>query len=52
MAGTEPIALRLGVGRGSEEGEQGGGLSAAPDGMEGRGNAYMLICPVWCKKIK
>lgn len=49
MAGTEPIALRLGVGRGSEEGEQGGGLSAAPDGMEGRGKerTRMLCSSTW-----
>lgn len=37
MAGTGPIALRLGVGRRTEEGEQGEGLSTAPDGMEMEG---------------
>lgn len=37
MAGTGPIALRLGVGRRPEEGEQGEGLSTAPDGMEMEG---------------
>lgn len=48
MAGTEPIALRLGVGRGSEEGEQGGGLSARRMGWregERRGRGCSAAAP-------